>query len=52
MSDIREILDSLSKQDLIDLLIEYSDNGYFPLDLFLLKADYRFTAEDLEKILE
>jgi hypothetical protein len=49
MSDIREILDSLSKQDLIELLIEYSDNGYFPLDLFLLKADYRFSAEDLEK---
>ncbi len=49
MSDIREILDSLSKQDLIELLIEYSDNGYFPLDLFLLKADYRFTAEDLEE---
>ncbi|WP_027209125.1 hypothetical protein, partial [Butyrivibrio hungatei] len=47
--DIREILDSLSKQDLIELLIEYSDNGYFPLDLFLLKAGYRFSAEDLEE---
>lgn len=49
MRDIREILYSLSKQDLIEFLIEYSDNGYFPLDLFLLKADYRFSAEDLEE---
>ena len=48
MTDIREILDSLTKEELLDLLIQHSDNGYFPIDLFLLKADYRFSAEELE----
>ncbi len=48
MSDIREILNSLTKENLIDLLIQHSDYGYFPIDLFLLKADYQFSAEELE----
>ena len=48
MSDIREILNSLTKDDLIELLIQHSDYGYFPIDLFLLKADYQFSAEELE----
>ena len=49
MSNIREILDSITKEELIDLLIQHSDYGYFPIDLFLLKADYKFSAEELEE---
>lgn len=48
MSTVREILDTISKQDLIDLIVEYSDNGYFPIDLFLMKADQGLTAGDIE----
>lgn len=43
MEDIREILATFRKEDLIDLVIDNSDNGYYPLELFLLKADYKFT---------
>ena len=48
MSTAREILDTISKQDLIDLIIKYSDNGYFPIDLFLMKANQGLTAGDIE----
>ena len=48
MTNIREMLDSLTKDDLIDLLIQHSNYGYFPIDLFLLKADYKFSKEELE----
>ena len=45
MQDIREILDTISKADLIEMIIQHSDNGYFPLDLFLLRADYPFPVK-------
>ena len=48
--DIREVLDSFNKTDLIELIIEHSDNGYFPLELFLLKSKVEFSAYDLENI--
>jgi hypothetical protein len=47
MQDIREILDTISKAELIEMIIQHSDNGYFPLDLFLLRADYPFTGEEI-----
>jgi hypothetical protein len=48
--DAREIIESLSKEELVDLVMDYSDNGYFPLEPFLLNADYAFTADDIKKI--
>lgn len=48
----RDVVESLSKEDLIDLVFEYSDNGYFPLEPFLLKANYAFTPDDLTGIWE
>ena len=49
MNDIREILNTFRKEELIELIIENSDNGYYPLELFLLKADYTFKIEEIEK---
>jgi hypothetical protein len=46
----RDVMENLSKEDLIDLVFEYSDNGYFPLEPFLLRADYVFTLDDLTEI--
>lgn len=48
----RDVIESLSKEDLIDLVFEYSDNGYFPLEPFLLKIDYAFASDDLKEIWE
>lgn len=48
MKNIREVLNSFSKEELIELIIEYSDNGYFDLDLFLMRADEASLAEDIE----
>ncbi|MDY3997676.1 MAG: hypothetical protein SOY73_00945 [Blautia sp.] len=45
---IREALECFNNTDLIELIIEYSDNGYFPLELFLLRTDVEFSAYDLE----
>ncbi|MGN1382841.1 MAG: hypothetical protein ACI4W2_08500 [Eubacterium sp.] len=50
--NVRNIMESLSKEDLVDLVLEYSDNGYFPLEPFLLEADYAFTPDDLREIWE
>ena len=50
--NVRNIMESLSKEDLVDFVLEYSDNGYFPLEPFLLKADYAFTSDDLKEIWE
>lgn len=47
MNNIREILSQYSKDKLIDSIIEYSDNGYFPLDIFLIDANYKFSIEEL-----
>ena len=49
MMNKREILGSMNKEDLIDLIIQYGDNGLFPLELFSLKAEYDFSYDDLEK---
>ena len=48
--DARAIIKSLDKETLAELVLKYSDNGYFPLEPFLLKADYAFTADDLKAI--
>ena len=48
MESVRDILDTFSKADLIDLIIEYSDNGYYDLDLFLMRAKKQFSAEEIE----
>ena len=48
MEDIREILNTFSKEELIDLIIEYSDNGYYDLDLFLMRADTEPCAGEIE----
>ena len=51
--DIREELDSISKADLIELIIDMSDNGYYPLDLFfaewLIGSECSGTGEYLER---
>lgn len=48
MEDIRETLNTFSKEELIELIIEYSDNGYYDLDLFLMRADTPPCAGDIE----
>ena len=50
--DIREALGSMNKADLIELIIEYADNGFYPHELFLLKADYPFSATALREMWE
>ena len=46
--NIREALECFNKTDLIELIMEYSDNGYFPLELFLLRSDVELSVYDLE----
>lgn len=46
--DIREELDAISKGDLIDLIIELSDNGYYPLELCLLRGPSILDGQELE----
>lgn len=46
--DIREELDSISKEDLIELIIELSDNGYYPLELYLLRGSSILDGQKLE----
>ena len=48
MEDIREVLNTFSKEELIELIIEYSDNGYYDLDLFLMRADQEISAGEIE----
>ena len=48
MEDIREVLNTFSKEELIELIIEYSDNGYYDLDLFLMRADQEMSAGEIE----
>ena len=50
--DIREVLDSLDKSELIDLIIEHADNGFYPHELFMLRADYQFSKGALIDIWE
>ena len=49
MESPRNILEWMNKHQLIDLILEYSDNNYFPLELFLLNADYIYEKADLER---
>ncbi|MCR5416747.1 MAG: hypothetical protein K6E79_08120 [Pseudobutyrivibrio sp.] len=43
------VLESMSKEELVELLVSYSDAGYFPLELFVLNAsDYDFSIEELK----
>lgn len=46
--DIREELNSINKADLIDIIIELSDNGYYPLELFLLRGSSAMDGLELE----
>lgn len=46
--NIREELDAMSKWDLIDLIIELSDNGYYPLELCLLRGPSILDGYELE----
>ena len=38
----------MKKEELIELIIEYSDNGYYDLDLFLMRADQEMSAGEIE----
>lgn len=43
------VLESMSKEELVELLVSYSDAGYFSLELFVLNAsDYDFSIEELK----
>ena len=48
--NIREVMETFNKEALIDLIIELSDNDYFPPELFLLRANYDFSSEELEQL--
>lgn len=50
MDSPRDILELMDKHQLVDLIMEYSDNFYFPLELFLLQADYPYSRSDLERL--
>lgn len=48
--DIREVLNSIDKAELIERIIQYGDNGYYPLELFTMAAEkYSFSADELEE---
>ena len=46
------MLDIFDKTDLIDLIIEHADNGFYPHELFMLRADYPFSKNALIDIWE
>lgn len=47
--DTKGILESMEKSELIELILKYSDQGYFPMDLFTMAAtNYTFSLEELE----
>lgn len=45
---VREALEEFDKESLIDLVIEYGDNGDYPLEIFLLKSKFSYSSEELE----
>lgn len=47
---VREVLDLMSKEDLIDLIIQYGEKDLLLIELFTLRAEYDFSYGDLEKI--
>lgn len=42
-----ERLNTISRSELIELIVGYSENGYFPISLFLLKADCMMSSEEI-----
>ncbi len=46
--DIREELNLINKADLIDVIIELCDNGYYPWELFLLRGPSAVNSLELE----
>ena len=40
---VRDALEAFEKDELIDVIIENGYNGYFPLELFLLKSAYTYS---------
>ena len=48
--DYEKLLQATKKEDLIDLLMLYSEGGSIPLEPFILKADIDFTPEELKEI--
>ena len=48
--DARKILNHLSKEELIDLVVEYSRLGFFPLEPFLLQTNYVFSPDELQEL--
>lgn len=49
MKKTKEIIESFDKQELVNLVLELGFNRYYPMELFVLRADYPFKAKDLEK---
>lgn len=45
--NLREILATMSKETLIDLIIQNAENDYYAIELFLLKSEYAFSKEQL-----
>ena len=46
----QEALETFTKEELTDLIIEYSETGYFPIELFLLRADNNYSADELKEM--
>ena len=46
----RKALESIEKDELIELIMSYADEGYYPVELFAMASDkYTYTLEDLEE---
>ena len=45
---VRDALEAFEKDELLDVIIENGYNGYFPLELFLLKSAYTYSADELQ----
>ena len=49
---VRDALEAFEKDELIDVIIENGYNGYFPLELFLLKSVYTYSVDELQSLWE
>lgn len=46
----RDVLDSMDKSELVELILQYSDEGFYPSSLFTMSAEkYAFSVDDLQK---
>ena len=46
----REVLDSMDKSELVELILRYSDEGFYPSSLFTMSSEkYSFSVDDLQK---